>query len=180
MTEPRQWDPKFKYCSEAVRSHPIAWDECSGPLPKNGVRLLSLYADGALTHQSDQFDKQVGLGFVARPLGNTATGIWGFGGQVETDFSGRWNALARLQSSFNLQVNGRDRLTLAALGGLYHAPEIDAAQLGLEAALEWRLFRPMTVTLPFLSARYNFAEEVTGWTMVLGVRASLDLLPTGK
>jgi hypothetical protein len=186
-------DPKLKYCSDAIRAHPLPYDECSAPQPPwvspgEGYRKLSLFADIALTLGSEPIDKLVGLGIIFRPAGKTATGFWGFGAQLETNFDHHWSALGRLQTSLDLQHYGKDRLTLAALGGLHHQDGgRGSAQLGMEAALEWRLIESLTVTLPFVSARYTFADATAKeaaqgptWNLILGARLSLDLIPTAK
>jgi hypothetical protein len=195
MTEPRGVDLKLKYCSEAIRAHPLPYDECSAPEPEQTppgehYRHLSLFADTAFNWRLKAFDR-MGVGLIFRPGGRTATGFWGFGVQGETNFTNHWTALGRVQTSFNLQRLGRDRLTLAALGGVDHEKDAGTLpQVGLETSLEWRLISngsQLALNLPFLSARYTIPhstseKETLGsiWTILLGVRASFDLFPGGR
>lgn len=213
MSEPNGIEPNLRYCPEYIRSHPGPYDKCSPPLPPwtdpgERYRRFSVFLDtaGRLQLQDPTFQYWMGLGVIGRPFGKTATGFWGFGAQLESNLRDDFTALARIQTSLNLKANGRDRLTLGALGGLRQLrgqprPTSDGlkegltatlGQAGLEAALEWRLLKNFTLTLPYLSARYTFAGSgrldsgnetkslPATWDMILGVRLSLDLFPVGE
>jgi hypothetical protein len=187
MTDP-VWKPKLQYCPEAIQSNPRPFDDCSSPTPPgNGYRKISFFADAALDLQTDQVDDRLGLGFIVRPFGKAATGVWGLGGQWETNAKSHWTALGRLQTTFNLQGYGRDRFTVAALGGLHHQEDGEnLGRIGMEAALEWRLIKSMTMALPFLSGHYTFRgshsdqEEGSLWNLMVGARISFDFFPMEK
>jgi hypothetical protein len=203
MTEPRGVNPKLQYCSEAIRAHPLPHDDCAKPLPPwsppgERYRRISLFIDPAINFHLTPFDKdfQLGAGGVFRPGGKTALGFWGLGAQVETKFEKDVTVLGRIQDSFNLQRYGRDRLTLAALGGVRFEDQTGSlAQVGMEAALEWHLvanlgwplITNMTLTLPYISARYTFTgsapqqdAQVPDWNLIVGARWSFDMLPVGE
>ena len=187
---------KLNYCSKEIQERPLPYDQCSTPEPPwtppgEHYRHLSFFADSDYNFQAQNF-KRLGLGILFRPFDKGTTGLWGFGAQWETNFDNQWTALGRIQTSFNLQRYGRDRLTVAALGGLRHESDgKNGGQVGLETSLEWRVLDKgllhFTVNFPVVSARYTVgssiadkASEDSLWTMLLGIRGSYDMFPSGQ
>ena len=217
MTSPLRNQPNNQHCPEEIREVPLPHDECSEPVPgwreaHLRYRRLSLQADlaqwGHALTPEPEFSSfyRFGLGAIFRPFDYTPVGVFGLGVQVDTNFQNEVLALGRIQTSFNIQRHGRERITLAALGGIRHligqdrltegssAPQPVTGTLGVlggELALESRLVRWLTL-VPYLGVQYSFAGSVDGdlsgpdqrlgpsLDLIVGARITFDLFPVGE
>ncbi|MDX1385988.1 MAG: hypothetical protein R3257_00255 [bacterium] len=216
MTPPTRVSPHNQNCAEEIREVELPFDECSEPvenwLPAHQrYRRLSLHLDGQWGHQlapHPEFSSfgRMGVGAIFRPFNYTPVGVFGFGATLDLNFQNDLVALARVQTSFNIQRHARERLTFALQGGIRHMfgrpmitegttdPQGVTGTLGVvgaELALESRLFRYLTL-IPFLGVQYTIPGSVDGdrdgsglslesqVDFILGGRISFDVLPVGE